>query len=432
MGDIDHERLRRLLGDPSLEWLLDRVRRRIELGQPLLATVTRRDASAPERGAVERLFGRRPHSGRALAVSLVDLDGLLRRSGLHAEGLAAAVVTLTGPVTVRADVRSREQDAWSAAFAGVVRAAADRPALARWLQRIRDIGLVKRLSPDPALAGELLDALASVLDALPAAGESLSTFSARVVGRAHALDDGELLATLALGAARALAGIQAPGPDESAAEARREAWAAVGVLCDELSSAVLTLGLPGDASLTGQMIALGRAGGQPLWLTLRQLVRDPPRWPTSSLPAPARAYVCENPSIVALAADRLGTNCPPLVCTGGQPGAATMLLLRSLVASGARLMHHGDFDWGGVRIGNVLHRRLPITPWQFDRGAYLSAAAACRNAPWLTGDPAVASWDPPLGEAMQRERRRIEEELVADDLLRELEAGARGPAALAE
>jgi hypothetical protein len=62
-----------------------------------------------------------------------------------------------------------------------------------------------------------------VLDALPAAGESLSTFSARVVGRAHALDDGEPLATLALGAARALAGIEPPGLDESAAEARREA-----------------------------------------------------------------------------------------------------------------------------------------------------------------------------------------------------------------
>jgi hypothetical protein len=35
VADIDHERLSRLLGDPSLEWLLERVRRRIELEQPL-------------------------------------------------------------------------------------------------------------------------------------------------------------------------------------------------------------------------------------------------------------------------------------------------------------------------------------------------------------------------------------------------------------
>jgi uncharacterized protein (TIGR02679 family) len=429
VGDIDDERLRRLLGDPSLEWLLERVRRRIELGRPLLGTATRRNASAAERDAVERLFGRRPHCGRALGVPLADLDELLRGSGLHAEGLAAAVIALTGPVSSRADTRARDQDAWRAAFAGVVRATAGRPELARWLQRIRDSGLVKRLEPDPARAGELLDVLVAVLDALPAAGESLSAFSARVAGRSHALDDGEPLATLALGAARALSGIEAPGPEESAAEARREAWAAVGVLCDELSSAVLTLGLAGDRSSTGQILALGRSSGQPLWLTLRQLVRDPPRWATGSLPERARVYVCENPSIVALAADRLGADCPPLVCTNGQPGAATMLLLRSLVDAGAELLHHGDFDWGGVRIGNVLHRRLPIVAWQFDRDAYLRAVAACRNASSLAGEPVVASWDPHLGYAMGCEGRRIEEELVADDLLRVLEADAGRPAA---
>ncbi|MGO9958283.1 MAG: TIGR02679 domain-containing protein [Solirubrobacteraceae bacterium] len=38
--------------------------------------------------------------------------------------------------------------------------------------------------------------------------------------------------------------LEPPGPDESAAEARREAWSAVGVSCDELSSTPLTLGLP--------------------------------------------------------------------------------------------------------------------------------------------------------------------------------------------
>jgi uncharacterized protein (TIGR02679 family) len=424
MGDLDQQRLRRLLGDPSLAWLLARVRRRIELGQPLLGTVRRGDASAAERDAVERLFGRRPQSGRALSVPLTDLDELLRRSGLHPDGLAAAVIALTGPVSLRAEVLARDEDAWSAAFTDVIEATVGRPELVVWLQRIRRTGLVKRLAPDPAVAGELLDVLASVLDALPADGESLSTFAARVVGRAHALDDGEPLATLALGAARALAGIDPPGLDESVAEARREAWAAVGVLCDELSSAVLTLGLPGDSTLSGQMLELARAGGQPLWLTLRQVVHDPPRCATGPLSAQPRVYVCENPSIVALAADQLGADCPPLLCTNGQPGAATMVLLRSLVVAGAQLLHHGDFDWGGVRIGNVLHRRLPIVPWRFDRDAYLSAVAAFGNAPSLVGDPVVASWDPTLAEAMRRQGRRIEEELVADDLLRVLEAEA--------
>jgi hypothetical protein len=51
-------------------------------------------------------------------------------------------------------------------------------------------------------------------------------------------------------------------------------WAAVGVLCDELSSAVLTLGLPGDATVTGRMLSIARSDGQPVWLTLRQLAHD--------------------------------------------------------------------------------------------------------------------------------------------------------------
>jgi hypothetical protein len=49
------------------------------------------------------------------------------------------------------------------------------------------------------------------------------------------------------------------------------------------------------------------------------------------------------------------------------------LLLRALRAAGARLLHHGDFDWGGIRIGNVLHRQLSVEPWRFDTEAYLTA-----------------------------------------------------------
>ena len=97
------------------------------------------------------------------------------------------------------------------------------------------------------------------------------------------------------------------------------------------------------------------ANGEPLWLTLRQLVRNQPAWHDVDT-----ILVVENPSVLALAADTLGTACPPLVCTNGQPRAAAMVLLRSLAAGGVRLRHHGDFDWAGLTIGNLLHRRLPI------------------------------------------------------------------------
>ena len=419
MGRVDHERLTRLLGDPELAWVLDRVRRRIELGQPLHGTVVRRTASAGERDAAARLLGRQPRWAGGLSISLGALDALLRRSGVHAGGLAEAVIALTGPVTVRADAAGADARAWTDAFARVEAASAGRAELADWIGRVRAGGVVKRLVGDSPDAGrELLDALAKVVVALPASGgESLGAFAARVAGRAHALDDGSPLGTLALGAARALAGLETPGPGESPAEARREAWAAVGVLCDELSSTVLTLGLPGDASATGRMLAAAGAGGEPVWLTLRQLIRSPPHWKSVGL---NRVLVVENPSVVALAADMLGTRETPIVCTNGQPRAAAMVVLRSLAGAGVQLLHHGDFDWSGLAIGNLLHRRLPVQPWRFDRDAYLHAADAHPHAAPLTGSPTEASWDLTLADAMRESGRRIEEELVARELLEEL------------
>ncbi|MGI8801866.1 MAG: TIGR02679 family protein [Solirubrobacteraceae bacterium] len=427
MGDIDRERLTRLLGDPALAWLVDRARRRLELGRSLSGTVTLAGASTGQRRAAERLLGRRPRPGRGLTVSLDEVDAVLRQAGLGTDGLEAAVVLLTGPLTRRADVASREQVAWEEAFAGLLRGAARRAELTGWLERLTRSGVVKRLEPDPTRARALLDRLGVVLASLPAAGEPLGGFAARLLGEAHALDDGRPLATLAVGAARALAGLGAPAPGESPAESRRETWAAVGLLCDELSSVVLTVGLRGDEETgCGRILAAGRSVGQPLWLTLRQLVRDPPLWAESSAGAPV--HICENPVIVALAADHLGADCPPLVCTNGQPRAATMLLLRSLAASGAALLHHGDYDWGGLHIANLLHARLPVTPWLFDSESYLRAVSVPRPASPLTGSPVAARWDPLLAGAMARAGRRIEEELVADELVAALaRAAGRSP-----
>jgi uncharacterized protein (TIGR02679 family) len=94
-----------------------------------------------------------------------------------------------------------------------------------------------------------------------------------------------------------------------------------------------------------------------------------------------------------------------------------MVLLRSLSAAGVRLRHHGDFDWTGITIGNLLHRRLPVEPWRFDAGAYRDAALAHSHTATLAGPPVVASWDLELTETMAATGRQIEEELVAEDLL---------------
>ncbi|MGO9751505.1 MAG: TIGR02679 family protein [Solirubrobacteraceae bacterium] len=422
MGFVDHERLNRLLGDPELAWVLDRARRRMGRGQPLVGSVTRNSATRAERDAVARLFGRPPRAARGVGVSLDELDTLLRRSGVHRGGLADAVVELTGPVAVLADLSACEARGWAEAFERVTRACDGRPSLEAWLERVRASGLVKRLAGGSTeTSRELLDGVAAVVSALPvSAGESLGTFAARVCGRAHALDEGSPLGTLALGAARALADLESPGPDESAAEARREGWAAVGVLCDELSSTVLTLGLPGDQSATGRILAAACQCREPVWLTLRQLVRTPVKWRARDVPS---VLVVENPSVVALAADTLGASCPPLLCTNGQPRAATMVLLRALAGSGVRLLHHGDFDWYGITIANLLHRRVPVEPWLYNREAYLHAVANHPHTAPLTGSPVTPSWDPQLECAMRAAGRQVEEELVASGLLELLADG---------
>jgi len=424
VGRTDEERLIRLLGGPELAWLIDRVRRRMERGQDLDTTITLTDATIAQRQAMHRLLGRPPRNGRALGVSLPALDAVIRRSGACDGGLAAAIVRLGGPVTRRADAEHAAASAWKRAFETLERtvAVSSRHELARWLADLRASGLVKRLAPDPHAAQVLLDSLAGVLVELPAAGEPIGRFASRLTGSAHALDDGEPLATLALGAARALSGLSKPQAGESHATWRREVWATVGVLRDELSSLVLCAGLPGDAwTVTGRILAEGTEGGQPVALTLRQLVSAPPEWAHHLRDLDIR--ICENPVVLQMAADRLGARCPPLVCTSGQPGAAAMVLLRRLVAAGAHLSHHGDFDWGGLRIGNVLHARLPIRWWRFDARAY-EQAVAIRPGPPLQGRPATANWDASLSIAMHRAGCAVEEESVADSLLDDLETSA--------
>jgi len=127
-------------------------------------------------------------------------------------------------------------------------------------------------------------------------------------------------------------------------------------------------------------------------------------------------FVCENPVVVA-AADWLGAGCLPLVCTSGQPGGAVPHLLRRLTSAGAALHYHGDFDWGGLRIGNVVFARVPAAPWRFRTADYRDAAHHGRD---LTGTPVVAAWDGGLGAAMSETGVAVEEEHVIDDLLTDL------------
>jgi uncharacterized protein (TIGR02679 family) len=419
-------RLHRLLGGEPTAWLVRRARDRLESGRPLTGTVTLADATAEQRRAVERLTGRPPRSGTSLSVSLPEVDRVLRASGAALGGLAEAVVRLTGPLRDRNRDRTDAASAWTAAFAPLDEAVAGRPELAAWRAWLDATGVVRRLAPAPDTALALLNQVAAVLGRLPSRGIPIGRLAAECCGDAHALDDGRPAGTVALSAVRALVGL--PFAADASADSRREAWASVGVHLDELSSLVLCLGLPGDtSSALGRMLALQREAGQPVMLTLRQL-----RCHDERLPAGA-VWVCENPVVVAAAADELGSRCPPLVCVSGQPSAAGWRLLDLLAAGGAEFRYHGDFDWGGVRIANAVRQRgagqgrSRWQPWRYDRDAYEALATAmpttmhtATRRPRLAGEPAATPWDPGLAAAMARHGVRVEEELSLDLLLADL------------
>ena len=408
-------RLHRLLGEP-VAWLVARARDRLEAGRPLTGTVTLPAATQEQRRAVERLTGRPARSGASLSVSLTEVDRILRDSGAAPGGLAEAVTRLTGPLRDRNRERADLAAAWGAAFASLDTAVDGREELSRWRGWLDATGVVRRLAPDPDQARLLLAQVAAVLRQLPSRGIPVGRLAAECCGDAHALDDGRPVGTLVLSAVRALAGL--PFAAEGTADSRRAAWAAAGVHLDELSSLVLCLGLPGDSrTVLGRTLASYREVGQPVVLTLRQLrCHDEPL-------CAARVRICENPVVVAAAADELGIQCQPLVCVGGQPSAAGWRLLELLTDGGTEFSYHGDFDWGGIRIASAVRHRVNWRPWRYDHGTYEAAASAARPLPplaRLVGESAETPWDPELAAAMRRRNLRIEEELTLDALLQDL------------
>lgn len=428
---LDRSRLQTLLGGPATAWLRDRVRTRLARGQALSGVVTLSDPSDAERAAVDRLLGRRPSSGASVTVRLEDVDRLLREARVCA-GLAAAVEALDGPAP-DPDRAAAEEAAWRRAVGSID---PDRlgPWARGWVDDLEATGVLRRLAGDPTRARELMRTAAAVLEALPGAGVPRARLAAEVVGDSHGLDPGPL-ATLVLkglqhrrdGRAGAL-----PGGEE-----RRALWASAGVLVGELSSSVLVLGLPGprasglgrrvlqrlvrgpgmrlsrDPSMTDRVLAAHAAAGEPARLTLGQLVRHPPQ--LHGL-AGRQVYVCENTAVVAAAAAELGPACPPLVCVEGQPSSAGQALLASLAGVGAALAYHGDFDWAGLRIGNLLVEQLGARPWRFTAADYRAAP----GGPPLSGSPVEAAWDVALAGTLRDRGVAVHEEQVLDDLLADL------------
>ncbi len=401
----DVARLRQVLGAPELAWLVQRARRRLSRGLDG-GPVTLVEATPAQRDAVERLLGRRAAPGGSVTVRLEDIESLLRDAGI-CDSLSEAVESLSGPLV---DARAQRQEtaaAWAEVFA------AGDPGRARpWLEDLRATGVLRRLSRnDSAVAGGLLRQALEIERRLPARGLPLAELAAAVTGDSHALDPGTPLGTIAVRIAAMRGGVAA----WDSAETWRDAWTSAGVLCDELSAPVLTLNLPGTGqTLTDRALRLHAGAGEPYRLTTRQLLREPPAF--GSVNAVQTVHVCENPTVVAAAANRLGATSRPLVCIEGQPRTAARVLLGLLTVAGVRLAYHGDFDWAGIQIANGITRRHGAVPWRFSSADYRTA----RGGRPLHGQPVAALWDPDLQATMLEAGRAVHEEEVLDLLLIDL------------
>ena len=308
--------------------------------------------------------------------------------------LRDALERVDGPVVSRSMEARREKMVWDAVSADLRDVCAGCEAIVVAPDAVDLRVLCQR---DHAVGERLVAELARVLAEL---GDVwVGELAARALGDSHALDRETLLFRLM---ARLVA-----LPDAHA----QEVWAAYGVALDSVSSSVLVLNVHfSGESVAGGLNAFSDAG-EPCRVLLRHLRRVAPE--TGPV-----VYVCENPAVLEAAAERVGVACPPVICTEGQPSLACQRVLRALSDAGARVRYHGDFDWGGVRIANVVRRLVPaMEAWRFGSEAY---EALSEGGLALKGTPVEAGWDGTLSASMMRRGLAFHEEQVLADLIMDL------------
>lgn len=411
---LNIEKIRALLGGDDLRWLVDRLQRRIAQGKPLTGKLQLGQATASERSAIDKLVGRVPTNGNSLTIDLDRLATLLAHARA-CDSLEDAVVALVGPVPNKrslAESKMREwENIWQAAR---LELPGNPPALA-WIDDLCNSGVLKRLvASDHQAAKALLDQAVSLVKQIPFAAIRLAELAAKATGNSHSLDKGLPLSALVIRYARQLN----TTAEWKTAAGRRDAWEHLGILCDEVSGPVLVLNLRADnESLTGRALNLHADAGEPYRISVRQLRRHAPSFDRQTT-GPI-IFVCENPSVVDVAASKLGQSCCPLICLDGQPKTAGRLLLRELGKAGCELRYHGDFDWDGIRIANTITQAHGARSWRFGANDY---AEAPKGETSLSGFPATPSWDPRLGELMAETGKCVHEEALLEPLLCDLAA----------
>lgn len=393
------------------------IRKRLENNRVRITAVPLRlkDLRADEIEALCGLLGRRRPNGTEMNVDLRSLDRSLLDSSVGL-GLLDTLTRLGGPIRDRATERTDSGLERAALWmAGVSHPVSSFPGVLDWVESLQRRGRLTRLvgasnaqiDPGEVLTGALdgVHWLLANADTLVPSPLPISMIAAAQFGDAHALDADTPVGVLLRDALSAITGRD----DE------RQALAAVGVQLDQVATSALTLGLPGRA---GSICGAARQAGEPLRVTWRMAERGFGLDVDALLDGRRPVSICENPGIVAVAADRLGGAAAPLICTEGMPASVTAALLRDLTDAGVRLRVHTDFDLGGVAIMRHVVDRFDAAPWAMSAIDYRAALDGPTVA--LAHEIGSTPWDPALSAAMNEHRRAIHEETIAWALVADL------------
>lgn len=341
------------------------------------------------------------------STSRLDLAALDRGLAAHGTDLLALLAEAGCPPAGRREARHAALERRLARDEALAAAARDTLGDETWVHAW--VGEMRSRVPDDEAARRTVEVVGRVLAFADAPGErSRGEVAAQAVRWAHDLDRGGAYRR-PVGLALALRVGTGHHWDDP------ELWSAAGLPGDLVATPVLTWALPllGGGLAAVVRAATGARAPMPLTvLSLREMSIEVPRGTV--------VLSVENPRLLEAAVQQ-GTSAP-MICTSGNPTSAPTLLIRALLAGGAEVRHHGDFDPDGVAITARLATR-GVVPWRMTAADYTEALAAAEHAGVqlrpFTGPVPPTPWDQDLQHAMDRARRAVDEERVMGALLAE-------------
>jgi len=388
-----------VLGGEALAWLRKRIRDRIARGETAGTTVVLKNPTREQRQAIERLLGIPGKSGKHITVQIEDLSRIITNLGYSS--LEVALEELDGPIVSRAELKARDSAAWKALLEEFYEPLTETGCEPQAVEDLFVCGVLRRAAKrNHDGARKLLASAIKVLGRLHRLQQQTkrtcrAALAAELFGDSHFLDSGQPVVTIL----KSLHDASECGDPEF--------WNRVSVDCDATTSSVIVLNLRFKKGDVAAAINLYADAGEPCRITLNAIDRG-------LSPDRQDVFVCENPAVLSSASRRFGPRTKPIICTEGQPSIACQTLLAHLAAAGVRIHYHGDYDWGGIRIANFLHRHCGgFNPWRYTTADYQKLEGGFS----LAGTACEAIWDAQLHQAMLTRGLGIHEETMLEELL---------------